>query len=72
MNNNKGGAVPVQPQAIPVVGQRWIEDVPLEYRKGPEGAAVYIVALIRADKEQLNRIEEKLDCLLAVNGKPEA
>ena len=68
MSNKNGGGVPGMPQATPIIGQRFLEtDVPAQYRKVPLGAPLPLAGLFAGDKEQLDRIEAKLDRLLALS-----
>jgi hypothetical protein len=56
----------MQPRgATPIIGQRFLEvDIPGKFRKIPEGTPLPLAGLFHGDKEQLDRIEAKLDRLL--------
>ena len=63
--NNGGAAPPGQLQATPIIGQRFLEeDIPAQFRKIPAGVPLPLAGLFHGDKEQLARIEAKLDRLL--------
>ena len=68
MDKNDNGGVPGMRQVTPLIGQRWLEvEVPAEVRKLPLGVPVSLCGLFMQDKRQLDRIEEKLDRLLALS-----
>ena len=66
MGNKNGGSVTSMPGGgTPIIGQRFLEeDVPARFRKVPLGVPLPLAGLFAGDKEQLDRIEEKLDHLL--------
>lgn len=68
MSNKNGGGVPAgMPQATPIIGQRFLEtDVPAQFRKVPLGVPLPLAGLFAGDKEQMDRIEEKLGRLLSL------
>ena len=68
MGKNDNGGVPAgMPQVTPIIGQRFYEvDFPADIRKIPLGAPLPLAGLFHGDKLQLDRIEEKLDRLLAL------
>ena len=72
--DNRAARLPMQPQT-PIIGQKPFldnEDLPAGRRLVPEGSpAVMALALLyKCDKEQLDRIEQKLDRLLAQSEPP--
>ena len=63
--NNGGAASHGQLQATPIIGQRFLdEDIPAQFRKIPTGVPLPLAGLFHGDKEQLARIEAKLDRVL--------
>ena len=62
MGKHDNGGVPGMPQVTPIIGQRFYEvDFPASIRKIPLGAPLPLAGLFHGDKQQLDRIEEKLD-----------
>ena len=54
-------------QPTPIIGQRFLQvDIPAEARKIPERAPLPLAGLFHGDKQQLDRLEAKLDRLLAL------
>ena len=71
MAKDNGRGVPGMPQATPIIGQRFLEeDVPGKFRKIPLGVPLPLAGLFHGDKEQLDRIEIKLDRVLALLSEP--
>ena len=69
MAKDNGWGFSGMPQSTPIIGQRFLEeDVPGRFRKIPLGVPLPLAGLFHGDKEQLDRIETKLDRLLQFFG----
>lgn len=66
MSKENGGAGAFRPhEATPIIGQQFLEqDIPARYRKLPQGLPLPLAGMFHGDKEQMNRIEAKLDQVL--------